>query len=48
MELLKRSALDEKYCHLAIKEFTGLFRGSWGFKSHMQYAKVFSMMVVRV
>ena len=30
IDLLKRSPLDEKYHHLAIKGLAGLFKVSWG------------------
>jgi hypothetical protein len=30
MDLLKRLPLDEKYHHMAMKGFVGLFRVSWG------------------
>ena len=46
MELLKWLSLDEKYHHPAMEGLAGLFRVSWLFKHHMQYAKVYSMIVV--
>ena len=49
MDLLKRMPLDENYHHPAMEGLAGLFRvflGEGGFKNHMQYAKVYSMLVV--
>ena len=48
MDLLKWSPLEEKYRHPTMEGLASLFRVSWGFKNHTQYAKVYSMMVVRV
>ena len=40
--------IDEKYPHLVIEGLIGLFRVSWGFKNYVQYAKVYSTMLVCV
>jgi hypothetical protein len=48
MDLLERSPLDEEYHYPAMEGLAGLFRVSWGFKNHMHYAKVSSMIVVCV
>ena len=49
-DLLKWSPLDEKNRHPAMEGLVGLFGVSLGggFKNHTQYAKIYSMMVVRV
>ena len=44
MDLLKRLPLDEKYRHPAMEGLAGLFRFPRGFKNHMLYSKVYSMM----
>ena len=47
-EFVEWSLMDEKYHRPAIEGLVGLFRVSWGFKNHVQYAKVYSMMLVCV
>ena len=48
VDLLKQLLLDEKYHHPAMEDLVGLFRFRVGFMKHTQYARVYSMMVVRV